>query len=246
MEDSGEFLTKGWPVRLIVGVTCFLSIVGAILIILSYVCFKNLRTRAREVLFHLSLMDLGVAAANFIGDIVYFDQFYHINGTNSYGHSVIIYPSKAVQNLCITQSFFGVYFTLGSILWTISLAVYLYFLLVHRDSHHAKYFLWFSYITCWGAPVFVTMWLVLTHRLGYSPYNSSGWCALVVVNPATHSRDYYAVVIGYDLWIYLAMILVPVMYLSVRWFLREEASGGVGGGGGYREGKVTARIESSP
>ena len=90
MEDSGEFLTKGWPVRLIVGVTCFLSIVGAILIILSYVCFKNLRTRAREVLFHLSLMDLGVAAANFIGDIVYFDQFYHINGTNSYGHSTLL------------------------------------------------------------------------------------------------------------------------------------------------------------
>ena len=212
-----EFLTKGLPVRLVVGLTCFLSIVGAALIILSYACFKSLRTKAREILLHLSLMDLGVAAANFIGDVVYFDQFYFKNNS-------AIEPINMVKNLCTAQAFFAIYFTLGSVLWTISLAVYLYFLLVHRSTHNAKYFLYFSYVLCWGLPFFITLWLVLTHRLGYSPYNTAGWCSMIAVNPKTHSKDYFAVVIGYDLWIYLAMVLVPVMYCSVRWFLREEVS----------------------
>ena len=211
---SAEFLIKGLAVRLTVGATCLLSIVGATLIILSYACFKSLRTKAREILLHLSLMDFGVAAANFIGDVVNFDKFY--NSTTG--------PIEAVKNLCTAQAFFAVYFTLGSVLWTISLAVYLYFLLVHRTTKNAKYFIYFSYVLCWGLPFFVTLWLVLTKRLGYSPYNASGWCSMIAVNPKTQAKDYFAVVIGYDLWIYLAMVLVPVMYCSVRWFLREEVS----------------------
>ena len=216
--NTTEFLTKGLPIRLVVGITCFLSIVGATLIILSYACFKSLRTKSREILLHLSLMDLGVAAANFIGDVVYFDQFYHIK------NNTLIGPISTVQNLCKAQAFFAIYFTLGSVLWTISLAVYLYFLLVHRTTHNAKYFLYFSYVFCWGMPFFIALWLVLTGRLGYSPYNSAGWCSMIAVKPKTQSKDYFAVVMGYDLWIYLAMVLVPVMYCSVRWFLREEVS----------------------
>ena len=214
---SAEFLTKGLAIRLTVGVTCFLSIVGATLIILSYACFKSLRTKAREILLHLSLMDFGVAAANFIGDVVYFDQYLY-NSTTQVG------PIEAVKNLCTAQAFFAVYFTLGSVLWTISLAVYLYFLLVHRTTQNAKYFIYFSYVLCWGLPFFITLWLVLTKRLGYSPYNASGWCSMIAVKPKTQAKDYFAVVIGYDLWIYLAMVLVPVIYCSVRWFLREEVS----------------------
>ena len=212
-----ELLTKGLPVRLVVGITCFLSIVGATLIILSYACFKSLRTKAREILLHISLMDFGVAAANLIGDVVYFDQFYIKNNT-------LIEPNSTVKYLCTAQAFFAIYFTLGSVLWTISLAVYLYFLLVHRTTHNAKYFLYFSYVLCWGMPFFITLWLVLTDRLGYSPDNAAAWCSMIAFNPKTHFKDYFGVVIGYDLWIYLAMVLVPVMYCSVRWFLREEVS----------------------
>lgn len=39
------------------------------------------------------------------------------------------------------------------------------------------YFLRFSYVFCYGFPVMISLWLLLTDRLGYSPYDSSGWCS---------------------------------------------------------------------
>ena len=39
------------------GITCALSIIGAAAIIFSYLCFKNLRNRTREIIVHISLMD---------------------------------------------------------------------------------------------------------------------------------------------------------------------------------------------
>ena len=74
--NADAFLVKQTGERTVVGITCGLSAVGAMLIFLSYVCFKKRRTRTREILVHISVMDFGVALANLIGDVVYFDRFY--------------------------------------------------------------------------------------------------------------------------------------------------------------------------
>ena len=44
--------------------------------------------------------------------------------------------------------------------------------------------------------------------------------------------DIFAVVVGYDLWVYLAIALVPIIYLAVQLFLREKVGGAVGKGWG--------------
>ncbi len=227
---ANDFFTKGVAVRGVVGATCCLSIVGSFLIAMSYICFKQLRTKARLVLVHISIMDFGVAAANLIGLTVYFDHFYQVvpanpNGSASPDDIFIVPPSTGVHNLCVAQAFFAVYFTLGSISWTVCLALYLYFALVYYDSqHHARWFQWFSYAFGYGLPLFISLWLVLTGKLGYSPYNSSGWCTLILIDPATQERDIYAAIIGYDLWIYLTLILVPLLYLSLKGYLQNEVS----------------------
>lgn len=219
---SGSFFYKTWLIRFISGLSCAGSILGSSLIILSYICFRRLRTKVREILFHLSVADFGVATANLIGAVVYFDQYYH-PVCDSSGDVISIHkPSVAIQNLCTAQAFFALYFTISSILWTMSLAGYLYFVLVHHGTQHAKMFLTFSYIFCYGMPLLVSLWPALTWRLGYSPYNSAGWCTVILVDPTTGVRDIYMGVVGYDLWIYLALVLVTVLYVAMKTFLRGE------------------------
>ena len=225
-----NFWGKGPPFRLTIGLTCVLSILGAVLIISSYVFFKSLRSSARWILVHLSLMDLGVGLTNLIGNIVYFDRFYFSDADN--GSCPVFHQPKdvVVKNLCVAQAFLAHYFTQASVLWTISLAVFLYFLIVHHRTPVAMYSLRFSYVLCYGLPVIICIWLVFTNRFGYSP-NNTGWCSILQLNSKTLAPDIFAVVVGYDLWVYLAIVVVPIIYLAVQLFLREKVSGAFERGG---------------
>ncbi len=215
---NGDFWMKGPPFRVVIGVTCFLSVVGALLIIFSYVFFKTLRNDARLILVHLSLMDLGVGLTNLIGNFIYFDRYYYPNGPCS----VFQQPSQAyISHLCVIQGFFAHFFTQCSILWTVSLAVFLYFRILQHKTQLSRTILWFSCGFCYGIPTIVCLWLVFTNRFGYSPYNT-GWCSILIIDIETLQPDVYVAVFGYDLWIYLAMILVPILYLSVQVFIRQK------------------------
>ena len=74
---STPFLKKDISVRVTIMLTCVLSMLGALLIVLSFVCCKDLRSRGRQILVNISLMDFGVAAFNLFGASFYFDHFYH-------------------------------------------------------------------------------------------------------------------------------------------------------------------------
>ena len=244
---SETFANKATGIRVVVILTCSLSVLGSMLLIVSYVCFKQLRSRPREILMHISFMDFGVSLSNLIGAAVYFDQYYHLPGaqisnsshvpdslkpaqpilneTNSVASeaSNALSATPTIEALCITQAFFAGYFTLGSIFWTIFLSLYIYlFLLYHEMKPQLpRYSLFVSYFVSYGMPLIISLWLVLTGRLGYAPYNSSGWCTLIVKNPSTGKVDHYAVVFGNDLWIYLALFIIPIFYLSSRNFIHK-------------------------
>ena len=211
------FQVKDPAMRAVVGVSCCLSILGSLLIILSYILFKKRRTRAREILLHISLMDLGVALANLIGLSVYFDKFYYKHHEHVAAH---------IDRLCRTQAFFASYCTMGSILWTITLAAFLYFVIIHRrKKQEASYFVWAAYLVCYGFPLFVNLWLIFTKRLGHSPMDSSGWCTLITDNMQTRKVDIFITIIAYDLWIYLAIVTIPLFYLAIRCHLANQVSG---------------------
>ena len=212
------FVFKDQALRAVVGVSCCLSILGSLLIILSYILFKKRRTRAREILLHISLMDLGVALANLIGLSVYFDQYYI-----RHGHIDSYNVPSYIDRLCKTQAFFAHYCTISSILWTIALAGFLYFLIIHNKSRISIYFYWFSHIICYVLPFLLSLWLVLTGKLGYSPFDSSGWCTLITKDLERVEVDgIFIAVFGYDLWIYLAVVTIPVLYASIRCYLTNQ------------------------
>lgn len=250
-----DFWAKGPPFRAVIGLTCFLSVIGSLLIIFSYVFFKSLRNRSRLILVHLSVVDLGVGLANLIGNLIYFDRFYFskvtqsipiTNGTEPaqqydqydsvHSRDLLYYDeeisdrecvlfhqpnSTAISNLCMAQAFIAHYFTQASILWTISLAVFLYFLIVHNTTQLAKHSLRASYVLCYTLPLLVCCWLLLTKRFGYSPTNT-GWCSILIISAESIVPDVYAAIFGYDVWIYLGMTIVPVLYLAVQLYVREK------------------------
>ena len=216
-ELQTAFLLKDTALRAVVGVSCGLSIIGSLVIILSYILFKKRRTRAREILLHISLMDLGVALANLIGLSVYFDKYFVKEVYNkSYE------PPAYIEGLCKTQAFFAAFCTYSSILWTIALAGFLYFLIVHHKTRIAIYFYWLSHIVCYVLPLMVSLWLVLTNKLGYSPLNSSGWCTLINRDIVNEKPDFFITIFGNDLWVYLTIVTIPLLYMSIRCYLANQ------------------------
>lgn len=215
-----SFCANGTPLyaplslRAVVGVTCGLSMVGAMLIILSYVVIPSVRTKAREILVHISLMDFMAAAANLAGVIANFEfKLKHENPTSSSYHTI--------KNLCLAQASFGMYGTESSVLWTICLAVYVYLRIMYDHPAIIRRVFYFFYLFCYGLPCVLTLWFALTDKLGYSKYGGSGWCSLVLVGKDGH-REPFNAVISNDIWIYLTIVLVPLIAISLHYTLRSE------------------------
>ena len=237
--DLRRLKEKDW-VRGVVMMVCALSMIGALLIVLSYFCWKDLRSKGRTILLHISLMDFGVGLSNLFGASVRFSEYYYkttyYNCTTfiskrfvpSYfsentAYSTIMCPeSEEIQSLCLSQAAFSGFFTYSSIFWTLSLSFYLYFRIVHRHNKLAQYSFNLSFVFCYGAPVLITLWMLFTGRLGFSPYESSGWCSIILNHPATRERDIFAATFGYNIWIVLVFIFSPVLSVVTHYNVKRE------------------------
>ena len=187
---EAPFFHKEIALRTVVGVTCSLSLIGALIIILSYCLDKEIRTKSRQILVHLSVADFGVALANLIGVIVYFDQYIrgcttdwdNLKPSKSANETLLssdAYSSSspvscgALYRLCKAQAFVAGYSTLASVMWTQILAVYVYCLVVLPQNWKCfkVSFMYFSCVFCWGMPFVISLWLVLTRKFYFENYN---------------------------------------------------------------------------
>ena len=223
--ESHNYCVNGTPVgvpssvRVVVGITCALSMVGAALIILSYVLIKDIRSKAREILLNLSLMDFVVAAANLIGILINFDDYLYDPGHLS------AQRYRLLDNVCKAQAFFAMYSTISSILWTNCIAVYIFFhIMLEGQTKVARMITNAFYVMSYGLPLIVNLWFVLTGKLGYSEYGSSGWCSVIVYNSATGARYPMTLIFANDIWIYLTLTLVPLIFISLKLYSRYEVS----------------------
>ena len=214
--------------KVVVGTTCALSILGSLLIIISYVLFKDLRTQARLILAHLSVADLGVGASNLFGIAYGFDS--HFNNSNTAGDSWLLSP-PSVDKLCKAQAFTAHFFTISSVLWTMALAVYMYTVitrlkLVALAVKVSRSFLWSSCVFCYGMSLLVTVWMLCTTppKLGFSPYDAGGWCSTIIYKKDHHKVkiNYMSSILGYDLWIITTCIFIIAIYTSLHFYVRQE------------------------
>lgn len=215
----GFLLKDQKHLKYVVCVTCSLSVLGSFLIILTYILFRKLRTNVRLVLLHLSIMDMGIGLSNLIGTAIDFNSRYY----RSYNDfTVRVNPNATIKALCDMQAFVALYSTYGSVFWTNGLAVFLYFAVVHHNVKKNNILLWILTVFCYFMPLVLTLWLLLTHKLGPTPYGSGGWCSVINVDPSSGQRMYFSISFGYDLWIYATFILVPVLYIGTRAHISAE------------------------
>ena len=209
------------PLRIAVIITCCLSIVGSLTIICSYVFYKSLRTNIRLILVHLSVMDLGAAAANLLGLAVNFDKYYY----NKSDYLIDSKSSNLVHAACVTQAGFAVYFTAGSFMWTLAMAILLYLKIVHKqEGKAATRTLYTSMVFCYLLPVIMVAWKASLKRLGYAPSNSEGWCGDIVYNRYTGDRYVLMDFIAYNMWVLLVFTLVPILYFAILLHIRQLVS----------------------
>ena len=207
-------ITRG---RVFASVMSSFSMAGALLIIFSYLLFKDIRTKARQVLFHLSIADFGVGCTNLIGAVVYYFHFIH---ECEYGKHLLL-PCTAYKGLCKTQAFFAAFFTIASILWTLVLALYVYILVVDTGRKLSDWIVRVGYFVCWGMALFVSLWFVLTHKLGTTNLGSGGWCSLRVENKLGNV-NIFIVLFGSDLWVMITFVVILVLYTSTHCYLKMK------------------------
>ena len=201
--------------HVVVLTTCALSMLGSVLIILSYFIVPDIRTKAREILVNLSIMDFMAAAANFAGIVINFDKYLG-NGTSN--------SSTVMNNLCMAQASFALYGTLSSILWTICIAVHIYLCIMVGSKTLAFRSAVAFYVLSYGIPVIVTVWYVATKKLGYDLVSGSGWCSILVYKHYGERSEFLPLntLFASDLWVYLTMFIVPVILVSLYCHLRNE------------------------
>jgi len=213
-------------VRVVAGVTCLFSILGSLAIIFSYIVIKSVRSKARELLVHLSIMDLMSATANFIGLLLPYDRYlYH--QTSGPAHDTYLC-------VCKTQAFLSEYGTKGSVLWTLGLAVYLYYRIVSRDINVIKWVVRVLYVMCYTLPLYPTLWLLLSGHLGFprEGNSSGGWCAIVIGNDISTSKmvamqpydESLIILMTVDVWVILTFVTTIPIYLIVHLYVRKQVS----------------------
>lgn len=190
--------------RVCVGTMCSLSILGSLLIIGTFVAYKDVRTIPRQLLVNLSVADLVTALSNLVGIAVDFGV--HVTHGDS--------NSKSLENFCKAQAFFSQLGTNASIYWTIAVAAYMFMVVVANKGDLANRLLPVYYVLCWGLSVVVMAWFIAAGYLGWQRDTTPGWCDILsTVNGRTTGLP---ITLGYTLNAYLAFIILPVLYIWIR------------------------------
>ena len=184
---------------------------GSLAIILTYILVKDIRSKAREL---LSIMDLTFTMANFIGILLPYDKYlFHQSGREHDNY----------ERVCKAQAFFAVYGTIGSMLWSLGLAVYLYYRIVSRDNRVVKRVMMLLYVVCYLLPLHPSLWLLLSGHYGYptSVDVSGGWCTIKYKGLGKVDQELMLFMVD-DIWIWLTFITMVPIYLMIHCQIRTE------------------------
>ena len=196
----------------------FASIVSAFLIIVSYNAFRDLRTKARRFLFHLSIADLFNAT---------WFLFAHVWSLFRIDYSTC-YELKPTLELsfCILQATMNVYFTLVSFYWTIVLAVYILCLLFEKELFVSKKSRFLLELIGWGVPVLVAVFGLLTNIFGPGRgTGSAGWCFISYYSMELNLTVSHAITefLGGKLFDILTLMVLVVLYaIAFVKYVRER------------------------
>ena len=126
-------------------VSSSLSIIGSLLIILTFVIWKDVRrSTARILLLFLAIADLGTGLS-YLTAVIGFEAF-------PVKRSTFDNSTDPFEVFCKTQSFFTTFFAVSSFFWTSAMGIYFLVALVFRRPKWGPKLMIILNIIGWGAP----------------------------------------------------------------------------------------------
>ena len=178
--------------------SCF-AVAGALLVIVSYVFFRDIRTGSRKVITFLAITNLIQACGSALSSLLY---LVYVGPNDRDVEWCYVFDTS-----CQLLSFVTWWATLASFMWTCILALYLYSALVKgRIVLVNNSWIWF-YVTTSIAPLVLLIPFLFFGVLGYSPFTYGGGCFV-----KTLVNDYQ---IEYSDWsTYPSLILKGIEFAS--------------------------------
>ena len=204
------------------GVVSFLSIVGSVLIILSYVTFKSLRTTSRLLIVHLAVANFMVTIPNFLSVFLDYESKFKLPGTianntengsintvinvtntvtrtnitaNSLACSekhLLDHDSHVYCQVCVYQAFVSIIGTLASIFLTVCVCIHFFALVYYQNIKRASQLAYIYYVLAWLMPLGISLWLLFHNWLGFEPTYSTLNCAIKTECVPHHHPYHYS------------------------------------------------------
>lgn len=197
------------------------SIIGCLLIIIIYICWKEFRTTARSILLFISIADFFTATGYVVGSAVYLHyNIYKVNTSDSNMHK---YLTRAYNDSCRWQSFVTTTSSIASFFWTTVLAFYLYMTIVHKMYKFVRRILLLIHLISWGVPLALCSVALALKWLGPALDDTSvSWCFVADGKPHWGHQS-GQLLLGKG-WEVLSYILVIIFYAATKIFIELEVS----------------------
>ena len=183
------------------------SIIGAFFIILTYILFKDLRTKARFVL-------LMIATSDSINSVSYVFAFVY-TAINVY-YSLCYYQKSGVElHFCAIQSAVNLFATLASNCWTCVLGIHITCLFYSKNYLDNKYVMGIAHTVCWIGPFILVSFSYIFGRLGPGAQSVNiGWCFVSNYSNSSSSTVDHALIEFFisKLWELVTVFILAIVY----------------------------------
>ena len=153
-----ELFTKTTEIQILQTVVGILSILGSLIIIVTYFIFLDMKSTARKILVFISFSDI-------------FTVFPYIL-VSWYPHDTNIH----LEN-CKWQSFFTTTAVMWSFFWTSSLAIYVFVVITRKNYDLGEKLMPYFHFFNWLVPIGVVTLAYIKEKLGgVESIVTGGWC----------------------------------------------------------------------
>ena len=190
------------------------SCLGSVLIVLAFLMLPEIRTGAQKLITLLSIADFFTAFGYLIAAINFLEHYRTLEDPKS-GKNC-----ETFSTVCEVQSFITTTSSLCSFLWTLFLAVYFHVVIVNKQAMvlGKKMFALINLIS-WGIPLIITIPLLCTRRLGFTPFSTANWCFIKEsqsqIQPISQDLFIFLVLVVGKFWEILSYVVVTILYISI-------------------------------
>lgn len=200
------------------GTSSCLSIIGGILIIVTFLTVKKIRGYfTRKLLVYLTIADLFTAVGNLSAVIRY---AYAHDGEKTVSENCTAHAPTKYEDFCIAQSFLTTFSNLSSFLWTAVIAIHLWSSVIIRTRQTEVYYLHALYhVICWIIPLIIVVILLNKEYLGEDFCFGTGvWCGIKSdLAPHEIEKWMYIADVGWQIACYLTACF---LYIHLKFYLR--------------------------